>query len=320
MPLLDREMMDLIAQISRNEGHNVVVSKCSVTASTSMIVTVSNTSSAMLMMDITRMQPIWSIPSTTWPLLSTDLDTGRTRPISTLETHGIIIGKPLQRRTMHVPHRYQPAMLEHVANWHLKFSGPEHDRIETFPSRLKECWETSGLNDADILAIIPLLLTTAAKTWWFFKKFQIDMNNQSVIELRIRFGEPVFKWCLLGDIVNRTQSALKPGLNYLDDLIFMWSWVSRQLPSEFLLNFVLNGLRSANHSAIWRSDLFDWIYELARKSDISQNRCESQYSIPPVVSVIPEYVHHEDRYSGSETKLRHWNSTSQFHTRPETTW
>ncbi|KAH0552559.1 hypothetical protein KQX54_012410 [Cotesia glomerata] len=169
-------------------------------------------------------------------------------------------------------------------------------KLEPFLRRLEECQVTCGLNDADVLAVMPLVFTGAAKPWWTHMKGAIESYDVLCQALRERFGEPDIECRLLGKVVNRTQGPLEAGLDYLDSLLAVWALVGEPLPVRLQLNFTYNNLRSEYHVMIHREDFstFGELYRLVRDYDRPRRQMQPCTPVTPNESVMPELAYQPD--------------------------
>ncbi|KAH0546604.1 hypothetical protein KQX54_012030, partial [Cotesia glomerata] len=199
--------------------------RCGAAATTTMTTTTTITTMAtgLLTVNTTPTSTGSYLPMESRPLMSTGVPLGRRRPIPsprTMQSPTHVRFPPAANSTMsqanHLTHQpgcspitrdnhdtdsrnglsrtgsahYQPAMYERVSKWNFKFSGQDSSKLEPFLRRLEECQVTCGFNDADVLAVMPLILTGAAKTWWTHMKGAIDSYDVLCNALRERFGEP----------------------------------------------------------------------------------------------------------------------------------
>ncbi|KAH0539853.1 hypothetical protein KQX54_009128 [Cotesia glomerata] len=182
---------------------------CGAAATTTMTTTTTITTMAtgLLTVNTTPTSTGRYLPMESRPLMSTGVPPGRRRPIPSPQTtrSSMLVRYPpsanstMSQATQHANQpgcspilrecpdldprnslsrtggaHYQPAMYERVSTWNLKFSGQDLSKLEPFLRRLEDCQMTCGHNDADMLAVMPLVLTGAAKTCWTHMKRAID--------------------------------------------------------------------------------------------------------------------------------------------------
>lgn len=199
---------------------------------------------------------------------------------------------------------YQPAMWERVKKWDLKFSGLEDQSLETFLRRLGEFQTTCGLNDADVLVIMPLVLTGLAKTWWMHRGDHIRTCSELRAGLRKRYGEPDIAHRILSEVLTRTQGPLEGGLDYLDALLAMWKLVDTPLPTRIQLDMAFSNLRSEYHATIKRTDFttFEELYDLVQRFDQPRRRLQPRNPVTPNESILPDMAYVPDRYTRRSSK------------------